>query len=176
MMLLWNIKVCSICPLEKKHFLRNFNSAKVCEGAWGRGYPQEVDVDPQSQGMEADGRVSSRDHACINDKSFLSRLKKHTHTHTHIRNWFWIWRKVYTTIEDICGFCHLVPIFLLLVLVSSCHPGKSPVSFSLTQYDYDRVDFTSNSRSGHVAQAWPIGALLSSSCVDIIQPMTLWEL
>ena len=85
MMLLWNIKVCSICPLEKKHFLRNFNSAKVCEGAWGRGYPQEVDVDPQSQGMEADGRVSSRDHACINDKSFLSRLKK-KHTHTHIRN------------------------------------------------------------------------------------------
>ena len=86
MMLLLNIKVCSICPLEKKHFLRNFNSAKVCEGAWGRGYPQEVDVDPQSQGMEADGRVSSRDHACINDKSFLSRLKKHTHTHTHIIN------------------------------------------------------------------------------------------
>ena len=67
-------------PIGKKHFLRNFNSAKVCEGAWGRGYPQEVDMDPQSQGMEADGRVSSRDHACINDESFLSHLKKKKNT------------------------------------------------------------------------------------------------
>ena len=77
MMLLWNIKVCSISPLEKKkHLLRNFNSAKVCEGALGRGHPQEVDVDPQSQWTEADGRVSSRPRAHINEESFLSLLKR----------------------------------------------------------------------------------------------------
>ena len=49
MILLWNIMVCPISPLKKT--LRNFNSAKVCEGALGRGLPQEVDVDPQSQGL-----------------------------------------------------------------------------------------------------------------------------
>ena len=110
-------------PVEKRHLLRNFNSAKVCEGALGRWQPQEVDVDPQSQGMEAEGRVSSRAHACINEESFLSCLKKKN------RNWFWIWSKVYCTIKDIYGFCHQASIFLLLVLVSSCHPGKSPLSF-----------------------------------------------
>ena len=87
----------------------------------------------------------------------------------NIRNWFWIWWKVYTTIEDINGFNHLVSIFLLLVLVSSCHPGKSPLSFSLTQYVYDRVDFTSDSRSGQVAKPgqtehyFPPAVLISSN-------------
>ena len=79
MMLLWNIKVCSFSPLggkNKKHLFRNFNSAKVREGALGRGHPHVEDVDPQSQGMEADGRVTSRAHATINEVSFLSCLKK----------------------------------------------------------------------------------------------------
>ena len=58
------------------HLLRNFNSAKVCEGSLGRGHPQEVDVDPQSQRMEDEGRVSSRADARINKESFLSHLKK----------------------------------------------------------------------------------------------------
>ena len=38
--------------------------------------PPKVDVDPQSQGTEVDGRVSSRAHACINEESFLSQFKK----------------------------------------------------------------------------------------------------
>ena len=107
-------------------------------------------------------RVCSRAHAPINEESFLSRLKS-------IRNWFWIWWKVYTTIEDINGFYHPASIFLLLVLVSSCHPGKSSLSFSLTHYDYDRVDFTSDSRSGQVAQpgqsehCFPPAVLISSN-------------
>ena len=42
--------------------------------------------------------------------------------------------------------------FLSLGLVSSYHPGKSPLSFSLT-HDYDRVDVTCDFRSGHAAQA-----------------------
>lgn len=70
-------------------------------------------------------------------------------------------------------FCNPATIFLLLVLVC-CHPGKLPLSFSLSHCDCDRVDFTSDSRGGHVAQACPIGALLSSSCGGIIQPVTLW--
>ena len=71
------------------------------------------------------------------------------------------------------GFCNPASIFLLLV-VEYCHPGKLPLSFSLSHCDCDRVDFTSDSRGGHVAQACQIGALLSSSCGDIIQPVTLW--
>ena len=55
-------------------------------------------------------------------------------------------------------------------------PWEITPFFSLTYYDYDRVDFISNSRSGHVAQSWPIGALISSRCVDIIQPVTVWKL
>ena len=70
------------------------------------------------------------------------------------------------------GFCNPVTIFLLLVLVC-CHSGKLPLSFSLGQYDWDRVDFNSDSRDGLVAQACPIGALLSSSRGDIIQPVTV---
>ena len=76
MILLWKIMVCSISPLKKT--LGNFNSAKICEGTLGRGLPQEVDVDPQSQGTEADKRVCSRAHAPMNEESFLSRFKKIT--------------------------------------------------------------------------------------------------
>jgi hypothetical protein len=47
------------------------------------------------------------------------------------------------------GFCNPVSIFLLLVLVC-CHSGKLPLSFSLGQYDWDRVDFNSDSRDGLV--------------------------
>lgn len=68
--------------IGKMHLLRNFNSAKVCEGSLGRGHPQEVDVDPQSQRMEDEGRVSSRADARINKESFLfhlKNLKKKTH-------------------------------------------------------------------------------------------------
>ena len=62
--------------VEKKHLLRNFNPAEVCEGALWRGHPQEVDVDPQRQRMEADRRVRSRADAHIKEESFLPWLKK----------------------------------------------------------------------------------------------------
>ena len=61
--------------------------------------------------------------------------------------------KIYSNIKDIYGFCHWASIFFLLVMVSSFHPGKSPLSFSLTHFDYNRVDFTFDSSSGYVAQA-----------------------
>ena len=70
-------------------------------------------------------------------------------------NWFWIWWKVYTTVEDMYGFCNPVSIFLLLVLVC-CYSWKLPLSFSLGHCDCDRADFTFDSRGGHVAQAWPL--------------------
>ena len=64
-------------------------------------------------------------------------------------------------------------IFLFLVLIC-CHLGKLPLSFSLSHCDCDRVDFTSDSRGWHVAQACQLEALLSCICGDIIQPVTLW--
>lgn len=45
-------------------------------GGLGRGQPAEVDVEPQSQGMEADGRASSRAHALLREESFLVLLLK----------------------------------------------------------------------------------------------------
>ena len=63
--------------------------------------------------------------------------------------------EVYTTVEDMYGFCNPVSIFLLLVLVC-CHSGKLPLSFPLGHCDCDRGDYTFDSRGGHVAQAWPL--------------------
>ena len=63
--------------IGKMHLLRNFNSAKVCEGSLGRGHPQEVDVDPQSQGRKLmGGSVAGPMLALMKNLSYLSLAEK----------------------------------------------------------------------------------------------------
>ena len=71
MMLLWNTKVCSISPLEKSTYLETL----IQQGLWGsigKRTPPRSGCGPPESGAEADGRVSSRAHARINEESFLS--------------------------------------------------------------------------------------------------------
>ena len=64
-------------PIGKKCFLRNINSAKVCEGAWGREYPQEVDVDPQSRRWKLmGGSVAGPMLTLMTNLSYLTWKKK----------------------------------------------------------------------------------------------------
>ena len=132
----------------------------------GRGHPQEVDVDSQHQGMEADGRVCSRAHARTNEESFLSHFKK------KIEIDFEFEEKSMPMSSTSMGFVTWSPFSLSWFwhppVILEIHP------FLFLTLIMIIIELTSPPITG--VGMWFIGALLSSSRGDIIQPVTLWEL
>ena len=123
--------------------------------------PPKVEVDPQSQGTEGDGRVSSRAHACINEEYFLSHFKKN-------KNWFLDLRKSLHQLGAHLWGLSLgihVPSLGSGVLLS---PGKSLLPFLSPIMII--IELTSPLIPG--VGRWLSRALLSSSHGDNTQPVT----
>lgn len=156
-------------PIGKKHLLRNFNSTRSVREHWEEDTPKKWMWTPRVRGWKLmGGSVAGPMLSLMKNLSYLLFYQK-----KKLEIDFEFEENVYhhyTSMSLSPGVHFLSLLVLYPPITLENHPFHvlSPIMIMIV------LTSPSHSRSGACGSTWPIGALLSFSCIDIIQPMTLW--